>query len=54
MENLLPKDNFMRIHKSYIVALNKIETIERNIIKIGDKRIPLGLSYRDKFNNNIL
>ncbi len=49
MENLLPSDNFIRIHKSYIVAVNKIENIERNIVKIGEQRIPVGLSYRDRF-----
>ena len=49
MENELPSDNFKRVHKSYIVALNKVDNIERNIVKIGDHRIPIGLSYRDKF-----
>jgi DNA-binding LytR/AlgR family response regulator len=50
MENLLPSDNFIRVHKSFIVAINKIENIERNIIKIGAQRIPIGRSYRVKFN----
>ncbi len=49
MENLLPADNFMRIHKSFIVALNKIESIERNRIRIGSEIIPIGLSYRERF-----
>ncbi len=49
MENQLPADNFMRIHKSFIVALNKIESIERNRIKIGSELIPIGLSYRERF-----
>ncbi len=48
MESLLPVDNFMRVHKSYIVALNKIEHIERNVIRIGREHIPVGESYRDK------
>ena len=56
MENLLPANNFMRIHKSFIVALDKIESIERKRIKIGDKLIPIGMSYLEKFmeelNNN--
>ena len=49
MESLLPSDNFMRIHKSFIVAMNKIESIERNRIKIGDQYLPVGLSYRERF-----
>ena len=49
MEDLLPSDNFIRVHKSYIVAMNKIESIERNIIKIGEQRIPIGLNYCDRF-----
>lgn len=49
MENQLPADNFMRIHKSFIVALNKIESIERNRIRIGSEIIPIGLSYRERF-----
>ncbi|MCX6265941.1 MAG: LytTR family DNA-binding domain-containing protein [Bacteroidetes bacterium] len=49
MESMLPPDNFLRIHKSFMVALNKIESIERNRIKIGDQDIPVGLSYRERF-----
>jgi DNA-binding LytR/AlgR family response regulator len=49
MESVLPPDNFMRIHKSFIVAMNKIESIERNRIRIGDQHIPVGLSYRERF-----
>jgi DNA-binding LytR/AlgR family response regulator len=53
MESLLPSDNFKRVHKSYLVALNKIDNIERNIIKIGEQRIPIGLSYREKLNKEL-
>jgi two-component system, LytTR family, response regulator len=53
MESLLPCDNFIRVHKSFIVAMNKIENIERNIIRIGAYRIPIGLSYREKFNKEL-
>jgi DNA-binding LytR/AlgR family response regulator len=51
MECLLPPDNFLRIHKSYIVAMDKIESIERNRVKIGAEYIPIGLSYRERFLN---
>ncbi len=46
---LLPKSNFTRIHKSFIVALDKIENIERNRIKINNRLIPITETYRDDF-----
>ena len=49
MEEMLPVSNFARVHKSYIVALDKIESIERNRIKIGNKLIPVGESYSKMF-----
>lgn len=45
---LLPTDQFMRVHKSYIVALDRIEKIERHQLTIGKAQIPLGGSYRDE------
>jgi len=49
MEDALPERHFVRVHKSYIVALNKIDSIERSRIFIGDKIIPVGDTYRDQF-----
>ncbi|TZF83254.1 response regulator transcription factor [Pedobacter sp. BS3] len=49
MEDVLPAGQFVRVHKSYIVALDKIESIERSRIFIGDKIIPIGDTYRDYF-----
>ena len=49
MEQILPSDNFMRIHKSYIVAIDKIESIERNVILIAGQRISVGKSYQNEF-----
>lgn len=49
LENLLPPKRFCRVHKSYIVAIDKIESIERSVIKIGDQRIPISDSYRENF-----
>lgn len=45
----LPTQNFIRIHKSYIIAIDKIDFIERNRIVIGDKRLPLGATYKEAF-----
>lgn len=49
MEEILPYKKFMRVHKSYIISLKHIETIERNKIKIRDKWIPIGNTYRESF-----
>lgn len=43
----LPGNNFIRVHKSYIVATNKIEAIERGRISIKDAKIPVGDTYRE-------
>lgn len=53
IEELLPKNNFLRVHKSYVVALDKIESIERNRIKIGDNIIPISESFKEIFYNKI-
>ena len=51
METYLPKNMFMRVHKSYIVALNKIVAIENNEIRLtgSSTSIPLSVSYKDAF-----
>lgn len=48
IENLLT-DNFARVHRSFIVAIDKIEEIERKRIKIGRHIIPISDSYYDDF-----
>jgi len=49
MEETLPKNDFIRVHKSYIIAVDKIESIERSRIAIAGKTIPVGDTYRDAF-----
>jgi len=46
---LLPKSNFIRVHKSYIVSIDKIDSIERNVIIIDKVRIPISATYKDDF-----
>ncbi|MBB5440129.1 DNA-binding LytR/AlgR family response regulator [Pedobacter sp. AK017] len=53
MDETLPKGQFIRVHKSYIIALDKIESIERSRISIGEKVIPIGDTYRDEFFRHI-
>ncbi|UZT99545.1 LytTR family DNA-binding domain-containing protein [Chryseobacterium fluminis] len=47
LEEELPAENFMRIHRSYIIALDKIEAIERNQIVIGSQQIAIAPNYKD-------
>jgi two-component system LytT family response regulator len=47
--NSLPPDNFIRIHRSFVVAVDKIDTIEKHTVVIRGKRLPIGESYRDDF-----
>jgi DNA-binding LytR/AlgR family response regulator len=48
-EESLPMKDFVRVHKSYIVALRHISAIERSRIFIGDAIIPVGDNYREGF-----
>jgi two-component system LytT family response regulator len=48
-ETLIPSSLVCRVHKSYMVALNKIESIERSRIKIADQLIPVSETYKDIF-----
>ncbi len=51
VEEVLPTDMFMRVHRSYIVALGKIRTIDRNnCIYIGNEVIHVSEGYTDNFN----
>lgn len=51
-ENQLPKQ-FCRVHKSYIVSIDKIESIERDRIKIGRELIPISETYKKGFYERI-
>jgi len=46
LETELPKQ-FLRIHKSYIIASEKVTTLEGNMVYIGDEKLPIGNFYRD-------
>lgn len=47
LEEYLPADRFIRIHKSYIVAIDKIATLEGNLLHVGAARLPIGANYRE-------
>jgi DNA-binding LytR/AlgR family response regulator len=58
LEEELPETQFMRVHRSFIVALNNIDVIERSQIIINEQRITVSEHYKPKFlefiNNNSL
>lgn len=49
LEKMIPTAVMCRVHKSYMVALDKIVSIERNRIKIADQLIPISDTYKDAF-----
>lgn len=50
----LPADKFLRIHKSYVIALNKVKSIEGNRVQIQSYNIPIGRNYSKEVKNKIL
>jgi DNA-binding LytR/AlgR family response regulator len=52
--DLLPTDRFMRVHRSYIVQLAKVTSIEGNLLRIGAKEIPVSKSHREEVLSRIM
>ncbi|WP_259068633.1 LytR/AlgR family response regulator transcription factor [Mucilaginibacter sp. X4EP1] len=50
----LPAEKFLQVHKSHVVNLDKINTIEGNMLHLGDKKITVGLSFYDEVMDKIL
>ena len=48
LEETLPPERFIRIHKSYIAAINKIDTLEGNMVQVGKEKLPVGANYREE------
>ncbi len=46
LEENLPKNNFLRIHRSFIVALNKIDSYSSELVEVGKKELPISRMYR--------
>jgi DNA-binding LytR/AlgR family response regulator len=49
LENLIPNEKICRVHKSYMIAISKIQDIEKSAVRIGKKTIPISATYRDQF-----
>ncbi|MEJ7914424.1 MAG: LytTR family DNA-binding domain-containing protein [Chitinophagaceae bacterium] len=51
IEEMLPKENFIRIHRSYILAVHKIESYTNELIGIANQELPISRSYRLQVEN---
>jgi DNA-binding LytR/AlgR family response regulator len=49
VEEKLPADRFIRVHKSFIVNLDKVQAFENNHLLVGGHKIPLGSNNREEF-----
>ncbi|HQS06569.1 MAG TPA: LytTR family DNA-binding domain-containing protein, partial [Daejeonella sp.] len=47
LEELLPDDEFLRIHRSFIISMNKIESFNSSKIEIDGKELPIGRNYKN-------
>lgn len=54
LESELPSDKFLRVHRSYIVSLDKIELLDGNTLIIKDKRIPVSRSLQETIFNTLI
>jgi DNA-binding LytR/AlgR family response regulator len=53
MAESLPPESFIRIHKSFIISLPNIQSINKTQVIYGEKRIPIGEGFRDTFFNQL-
>jgi DNA-binding LytR/AlgR family response regulator len=49
LEQLIPTNIICRVHKSYMVSIDKIEAVERTCLHIGKKAIPISATYKERF-----
>ncbi len=53
LEKCLPEKNFIRIHKSYIVALDKIDATEKDFVIIKNEKLPVGITYKRELTDRL-
>jgi DNA-binding LytR/AlgR family response regulator len=51
LQDMLPQDAFIRIHRSYLVALNKIDSFNNELIEIAKKELPISRMYKEAVKN---
>ena len=53
VEERLPSDKFIRVHRSYIIAINKIDTIQDGVLVLNGKPVPVADKYRALLNKKM-
>jgi len=53
LENMLPKDTFLRIHRSYIISINKIDSFNGETIDIAKNELPIGRLFKHDVSNQL-
>ena len=54
MAKILPSDEFIKIHKSYTISVDKVKSIEGNCVEIASKLLPIGRNFRKEVKEHIL
>ncbi len=54
VEEYLPEDTFIKVHKSFIIAANRVDSIDGNEIHIGQHRIPISRTLKDEVMEKLL
>lgn len=49
LEDRLPASQFIRVHRSFIISIDKLKSVSGNFVEVKDKQIPLGKHYKDDF-----
>jgi DNA-binding LytR/AlgR family response regulator len=53
VEERLPVSRFFRVHRSYVVALDKIDTVQNGVLIVNNKTIPVADAYRSTLNKRM-
>lgn len=53
LEEQLPRNRFIKVHRSFIINFSKVEKIEDNQVTVGDKQVPVSRSYADALNKAV-
>jgi DNA-binding LytR/AlgR family response regulator len=53
LEEVLPPFRFCRVHRSFIINLDYVDSVQRNIVNIGDREIPVGNQFKDELSRII-
>ncbi|UYZ57821.1 LytR/AlgR family response regulator transcription factor [Hymenobacter latericus] len=49
LEERLPFSHFMRVHRSYMVNMQRVESVQDNMLQLGNHEVPVGKSYQEEF-----